>query len=174
MRSGKSPAPIFIARGPIYSLTSMGHGMMERLAMYGGKPVCEVKIPLVKPYFDEQDEEAVKERVRSNWVKGDGPKCREFEEAYAHYVGMKYALLTSSCTAALDLAFMALGLEQGEAIVPDYTFTSTALAPLLNGLQVKLCDVEYHTANIDPGLIEVLITENTRVIVPVDYAGLSD
>jgi len=129
------------------------------------------KIPLYIPYFDKDDEESVAERVRSTWVVGDGPKCREFEKAFASYIGAKYALLTTSCTAALHLAFMSLGLESGEAIVPDYTFTSTALAPMLNGMQIKLCDVEYKTANIDPDLIENCITKKTRAIVPVDYAG---
>lgn len=144
---------------------------MEELAVRGGKPIREKRIPLVRPYFDKDDEAAVAERVRSGWVVGDGPKCREFEEAFAQYLGVRYALLTTSCTAALDLAFMALGLPEGEAIVPDYTFTSTALAPILNGLRVKLCDVEYHTANIDPDLVRKCITKNTKAIVPVDYAG---
>jgi len=121
--------------------------------------------------FDAEDEEAVVGAVRSGWVVGDGPKCREFEEEFARYLGVKYALLTNSCTAALHLAFMSLGLEEGEAIVPDYTFTSTALAPILNGMRIRLCDVEYNTANIDPALIERSVNKNTRAVVPVDYAG---
>lgn len=129
------------------------------------------KIPLYIPYFDKEDEEAVAERVRSSWVVGDGPKCREFEKSFADYLGVKYALLTTSGTAALHLAFMSLGLEEGEAIVPDFTFTSTALAPMLCGMQIKLCDVDYKTANIDPDLIEGCVTKNTKAIVPVDYTG---
>lgn len=145
---------------------------MKKLAIKGASPIREKKLPLNFPYFDKNDEEAVAERIRSAWVVGDGPKCREFEEAFARYLGVKYALLTTSGTAALDLAFMSLGLEEGEVIVPDYTFTSTALAPILNGMKIKLCDVEYKTANIDPCLIEPLITKKTRAIVPVDYAGV--
>jgi len=129
------------------------------------------KIPLYIPYFDKADEEAVVERVRESWVSGYGPKCREFEENFANYLGVKYALLTTSCTAALDLAFMCLAFEKGEVIVPDYTFTSSALAPMLNNLDIKLVDVEEKTANIDPDLIEKEINENTRAIVAVDYAG---
>ena len=144
---------------------------MERLAIHGGKAIREKKLPLIFPYFDKDDEEAVAERVRSAWVVGDGPKCKEFEEAFARYLGVKYALLTTSCTAALHLAFMSMGLEEGETIVPDYTFTSTAMAPILNGMKVKFCDVEYESADIDPGLIERHITKDTRVIVPVDYGG---
>lgn len=144
---------------------------MDKLAIEGGIPVRQNKLPLNNPYFDADDEEAVAGAIRSGWVVGDGPKCREFEEEFANYLGVKYALLTTSCTTALHLAFMSVGLNSGEAIVPDYTFTSTALAPLLNGMKIKLCDVEYNTANIEPTLIEGNITKDTRAIVPVDYAG---
>lgn len=144
---------------------------MAKLALEGGSPVRKKKLPLNLPYFDKEDEDAVAERIRSGWVVGDGPKCKDFEQAFADYLGVKYALLTTSCTAALHLAFMSLGLNEGEAIVPDFTFTSTALAPLLCGLKVKLCDVEYQTANIDCADIEKHITKQTRAIVPVDYAG---
>lgn len=144
---------------------------MSKLAINGGKPIRKGKLPLNIPYFDKDDEEAVAERIRTAWVVGDGPKCKEFEKVFSEYLGVKYTLLTTSCTAALHLAFMALGLEEGEAIVPDFTFTSTALGPILNGMKIRLCDVEYETANIDPRLIEKHITDNTRAIVPVDYAG---
>ncbi len=144
---------------------------MKESAVKNGHPVREKKLSLNNPYFDVADEEAVRDTVRSGWVVGDGPKCREFEEAFARYLGVKYALLTTSGTAALHLAFMGLGLEEGEAVIPDYTFTSTGLAPILNGMSVKLCDVEYDTANIGPAFIEQCITRKTRAIVPVDYAG---
>lgn len=144
---------------------------MDKLKIHGGKPIREKKLPLNLPYFDKEDEEAVAKSVRSGWVVGDGPKCKEFEEAFARYLGVKYVLLTTSCTAALHLAFMSLGLEDGEAVVPDFTFTSTALAPILNGMKIRLCDIEYTSANIDPGLIEKQITGRTKAIVPVDYAG---
>jgi dTDP-4-amino-4,6-dideoxygalactose transaminase len=144
---------------------------MSKVVIQSGSPLREKKLPLNSPYFDREDEEAVREAVRSSWVVGDGPKCREFEEEFAEYLGVKYALLTNSCTAALHLAFMSLGLEEGEAVIPDYTFTSTALAPILNGMTVKICDVEYETANIDPALFKKSITKKTKAVVPVDYAG---
>lgn len=145
--------------------------MTGRLAIDGGKSIRKKKIPLTLPYFDKADEETVVESLRSAWVSGDGPKCREFEEAFAKYLGVKHAILVTSCTAALHLAFMITGLEEGEAIVPDFTFTSTALGPILNGMDVRLCDVEYDTANISPEEIRKCINRNTRAIVPVDYAG---
>jgi perosamine synthetase len=144
---------------------------MTKLARDGGIPVRKKALPLNSPFFDAEDQRAVADTVRSGWVVGDGPKCREFEEQFAQYLGVKYALLTTSGTAALHLAFMSLGLEEGEAIIPDYTFTSTGLAPILNGMKISLADVEYETANIDPQLLEKCITKNTKAIVPVDYAG---
>ena len=111
---------------------------MEKLVINGGTPVREKKLPLNAPYFDQADEQAVVQPVREGWVVGDGPKCREFEEAFADYLGVKYALLTTSGTAALDLAFMVLGIEKGEAIIHDFTFTSTVLAPILNGLMFRM------------------------------------
>lgn len=145
--------------------------MSTQLAITDGEPIRRQLLPLVVPYFDKSDEEAVGERVRSTYVIGDGPKGKEFEEAFAKYLGVKHAILTTSCTAALDLAFMVLDFEGGEAIVPDYTFSSTALAPILNGLKVRLCDVEYDTATINPDEIRKHITKETRAIVPIDYAG---
>jgi len=143
----------------------------KTLALKGGSPIRETRLPLNSPYLDDEDERSVSSTIRSGWIVGDGPKCKEFEEAFAEYLGVKYALLTTSCTSALHLAFLALGFSDGQAIIPDYTFTSTGLAPLLTGMTVKLCDVEFDTANIDTHLIESLITDKTRAIVPVDYAG---
>jgi len=145
--------------------------MAERLAIDGGKPIRTQKIPINLPYFDKNDEEAVVERLRSTWVSGDGPKCREFEQEFAKYLGVKHAFIVTSCTTALHLAFMIAELEGGEAIVPDFTYTSTALGPILDGTRVRLCDVDYETANINPGEIRKHINKNTRAIVPVDYAG---
>lgn len=145
--------------------------MNNTLAISGGEPVRKAMLPLAMPYFDKSDEEAVGERIRSTFVIGDGPKGKEFEEVFAKYLGVKHAILVTSCTAALDLAFMVLGFDGGEAIVPDYTFSSTALAPILNGLKVRLCDVEYDTATINPDEIKKHITKETRAIVPIDYAG---
>lgn len=145
---------------------------MERLAINGGAPVSEKKIPLTVPYFDENDINEVTDSLRTAWVAGNGKKSRLFEKEFSNYLGVKHAFLTTSCTAALDLAFMALELKDGEVIVPDFTYTSTAVIPLRNGLDVRFCDVEYDTANIDAAKIERCITPRTRAIVPIDYAGV--
>ena len=128
-------------------------------------------IPFYAPYFDKDDEEAVAERIRSAWVIGDGDKGKEFEKEFSDYIGVRHTLLTTSCTTALDLAIKALNLTSGEAIVPAYTFSSTALAPVLNGLTVKFCDVNLKDGNIDLDKLEKCITQKTKAIIPVDYAG---
>jgi perosamine synthetase len=129
-------------------------------------------LPLNLPFFDEDDTNAVMRAVKSTFVSGDGPECRRFEADLAKYVGAKYAFFTTSCTAALDLAFMIREFPAGaEVLVPNFTFTSTALAPILNGLRVILVDVDPGNGNLDVTKIEEKITSRTVAIVPVDYAG---
>ncbi|MGQ9621265.1 MAG: DegT/DnrJ/EryC1/StrS family aminotransferase [Bacteroidales bacterium] len=143
-----------------------------KLAINGGKPVSEKVIPIHVPYIDKDDIKAVEETVRSTFVSGNGPACREFEKKLAEYLGVKHVFYTNSCTTALDLAFRAKDFPPGsEVLVPDFTYTSTALGPLLNNLKVKLIDVDPDTGNIDINKIEPAITEKTVAIVPVDYAG---
>jgi perosamine synthetase len=144
----------------------------NHLAINGGSPVTRNPVLIHKPYLDETDFEAVNQVLRSTFVSGNGPKCMEFERKLAEYLGIKYVLFTNSCTTALDLAFRVKNFPAGsEVIVPDFTYTSTALGPLLNNLKVVLCDVNPFNGNIDVNKIEKLITGKTVAIAPVDYAG---
>ena len=130
------------------------------------------RIPIYIPTIEDDDIEAVTQVVRSTFVSGDGPECRCFEKELARYLGVKHAFFTNSCTAALDLAFMAKNFPRGsEVIVPNFTFTSTALAPILNNLEVVLVDVDPITGNIDIEDMERNITDKTVAIIPIDYAG---
>ncbi len=143
-----------------------------KLAINGGEPVSKAKILLYKPTIEEDDIEAVKKAVASTFVSGDGPECRAFEKELTEYIGVKHAFFTTNCTAALDLAFMIKEFPAGsEVIVPNFTFTSTALAPILNNLKVKLIDVNPLSGNIDENKIEEAITSKTVAICPIDYAG---
>ncbi len=142
------------------------------LAINGGEPVSKIKVPLYKPTIEADDIEAVTNAVASTFVSGDGPECRAFESELAAYIGVKHAFFTINCTAALDLAFMIKDFPAGgEVIVPNFTFTSTALAPILNNLIVKLVDVDPLSGNIDVNKIEEAITSKTIAICPIDYAG---
>ncbi|HLJ60096.1 MAG TPA: DegT/DnrJ/EryC1/StrS aminotransferase family protein [bacterium] len=129
-------------------------------------------LPLTKPFFDDDDFRALNDALRSTFVSGDGPECRAFEQELAAYLGVRHAFFTTSCTAALDLAFLVKGLPQGaEVIVPDFTFTSSALAAIMNGLKVVLADVRADNGNLDMRQLEAKITSRTAAVVSVDYAG---
>ncbi len=144
----------------------------EKLALNGGTPLSAEPILIHKPTILEEDIQAVSEAMRSTFVSGDGPACREFEKQLAAYLGVKHALFLNSCTTALDLAFMIKDFPAGsEVIVPNFTYTSTALGPILNNLKVVLADVRPDNGNLDISKLESYITEKTVAICPVDYAG---
>jgi dTDP-4-amino-4,6-dideoxygalactose transaminase len=144
----------------------------KSLAINGGTPITTEKVLIHKPFLDEDDFSAVNEAVRSTFISGNGPSCMEFEKKLAEYLGVKHVLFTNSCTTALDLAFRVKEFPFGsEVIVPNFTYTSTALGPLLNNLKVVLADVDSLNGNIDVEKLEVLITKKTVAIAPVDYAG---
>ncbi len=142
------------------------------LALNGGQPASAHPIHILKPSIDEADVQAVTEVLRSTFVSGDGPACREFEQKLAEYLGVKHVLFVNSCTTALDLAFMVKDFPAGsEVIVPNFTYTSTALGPILNNLKVVLADVRPDNGNLDIDKLESYITEKTVAVCPVDYAG---
>lgn len=144
----------------------------NQLAINGGKAIREKIIPLHVPFLGDDDYQMVLNALKSQFVSGDGPECKIFEKNLADYLGAKYVFFTTSATAALDLAFMIKDFPQGsEVIVPDFTFTSTAMAPILNGLKVVLVDVDSDNGNIDTKKIESKITKKTVAIVPIDYTG---
>jgi dTDP-4-amino-4,6-dideoxygalactose transaminase len=146
--------------------------ILKSPAVNGGSNPGPARVPLYLPTIEQDDVDAVSKAVASTFVSGDGPDCRRFEKELAGYLGVKHVFFTTSCTAALDLAFMVKNFPAGsEVIVPNFTFTSTALAPILNNLRVVLVDVDPDSGNIDPTLIERAITEKTVAIVPIDYAG---
>jgi perosamine synthetase len=144
----------------------------KHLAINGGKPVTSNTVLIHKPYLDESDFNSVLETTKSTFVSGDGATCREFESKIADYLGVKHALFMNSCTAALELAFRVKRFKSGdEVIIPNFTYTSTALGALYNNLNIKLVDVDPLTGNIDVSKIESSITAKTVAIAPVDYAG---
>jgi len=94
-------------------------------------------IPFIKPYYDDDDFQAIKEVLQSGWV-AQGPKVEELEEAVAKYLGCRFVISTTNCTTALTLALMALDIGEGdEVIVPDFTFPATAMA--VTNVEQHLC-----------------------------------
>lgn len=131
-------------------------------------------IPFNKPPLTGNEQQYVIQAMQSNKISGDGyfgKKCQAwFEEA----LGCKKALLTPSCTAALEMAAILIDIKPGdEVIVPSYTFVSTANAFVLRGAKIVFVDIRQDTMNIDETLIEAAITNKTKAIVPVHYAGVS-
>jgi UDP-4-amino-4,6-dideoxy-N-acetyl-beta-L-altrosamine transaminase len=141
------------------------------LASHGGTPVRERFLPYGRQCIDEDDIAAVVETLRSDWLT-TGPKVNEFEEAFAAWVGARYAVSFSSGTAALHGAAFAAGLKTGdEAITSPMTFAATANCVLYQGAKPVFADVCEDTLNIDPAEVLKRITPRTRALLPVDYAG---
>ncbi|WP_346903747.1 dTDP-4-amino-4,6-dideoxygalactose transaminase [Faecalicatena contorta] len=118
--------------------------------------------------------EYIEEAIRSHKICGDGAFTRKCSEWLEETTGTEKALLTTSCTHATELAAILTDIEPGdEVIMPSYTFVSTADAFVLRGAKVVFVDIRPDTMNIDENLIENAITERTKAIVPVHYAGVS-
>jgi perosamine synthetase len=141
------------------------------LAIGHSRPGRETLLPYGHQWIDEDDIRAVVEVLRSDWIT-TGPKVAEFEEAFAAYVGTRYAVSFSSGTAALHGAAFAAGLGSGdEAITTPMTFCATANCVLYQGARPVFADVCPDTLNIDPQGVARRITPRTKAILPVDYAG---
>jgi len=131
----------------------------------------EQVIPFHCADVGEEEAQAAANVVLSGWLTM-GPKTLEFEQAFASYIGAKYAIGVNSCTAALHLALDAIGLKQGdEVLVPTTTFTATAEVVAYFKAKPVLVDVDAVSLCMDPGDAERRITAQTRAIVPVHYAG---
>ncbi|KPJ59976.1 MAG: pyridoxal-5'-phosphate-dependent protein [Latescibacteria bacterium DG_63] len=127
-------------------------------------------IPVFKPSVGEEELDALRESFSTGWL-GLGPKTKQFESEFAGYLGIKFAVGTSSATAALHLALKALNIEGGEVITTAMTFVSTNHAILYNNAIPVFADIEEDTLNIDVAEIERLIGPRTKAIMVVHYGG---
>jgi len=128
-------------------------------------------IPIFRPSMGEEEIKAVSEVLKSGWI-GLGPKTKEFEEKFAEYIGVKYAVALNSCTAALQLALKILNLKKGEEVITTpLTFISTAFAADYNNLKPVFADIKEDTLNIDPEDVKRKLTKKTKVILPVHFGG---
>lgn len=143
----------------------------EPLAIDGGTPVRKTLLPYGHQSIDEDDIQSVVDVLRSDWLT-TGPKVNEFEEAFAARVGAEYAVAFSSGTAALHGAAFAAGLKPGdEGITTPLTFAATANCVLYQGARPVFADVCPDTLNLDPEKLAKRITNKTRAVLPVAYAG---
>ncbi len=133
-----------------------------------------VKLPFNRPCTIGPDAAYVREAIASSHLCGDGPFGKRAQELLQAKFGALHALLTTSCTAALEMSALLCDLKPGdEVILPSYTFVSTANAIALRGARPVFVDIRPDTLNLDERLIEAAITPRTRAIWPVHYAGVA-
>lgn len=128
-------------------------------------------IPYGSQWIDDSDINEVVDVLKSDWIT-TGPKIGEFEKDLCSYLGCKHAVAVNSGTSALDIAVGALNLPKGsEIITTPFTFVATSNSILYNGLKPVFADIQPNTRNIDPEDIRRKITDKTKAITYVDYAG---
>jgi dTDP-4-amino-4,6-dideoxygalactose transaminase len=131
-------------------------------------------IPFNRPPIVERELEYVEQAIRGGQTSGDGPFTKRCSALLEETLDVPRVLLTTSCTHALEMAALLLQLEPGdEVIVPSFTFVSTVNAFVLRGATPVFADVRPDTLNLDETKLDALITDRTRAIVPVHYAGVA-
>lgn len=132
------------------------------------------RIPFNKPYFTGKETQYIETAVKSGHISGNGEYTQKCHQFFESKWGIKKALLTTSCTDALEMAAILLNIQLGdEVIMPSFTFVSTANAFVLRGAKIVFCDSREDHPGMDENTIEALITEKTVAIVPVHYAGVA-
>jgi dTDP-4-amino-4,6-dideoxygalactose transaminase len=131
-------------------------------------------IPFNKPCTTGKEAAAIQEAINNNVMKGNGPFGKACTTWLEHHLGCPKAMLTPSCTAALEMTALLTDIGVGdEVILPSYTFVSTANAFALRGASIRFVDVDPATMNIDPQQVALAVTKQTKAIVVVHYAGIS-
>lgn len=129
-------------------------------------------IPLVSPKINFNGVKKEIKRILESGILTKGPKVKQFEEMISQYVGTKYTFATTSCTTALHLSLVALGIGPGdEVLVSDFTFPATANVVVQCGARPVFVDIDLDTYNIDLNDLERKITKKTHAIIPVDAFG---
>ncbi|MFC2136424.1 DegT/DnrJ/EryC1/StrS family aminotransferase [Bacteroidota bacterium] len=131
------------------------------------------KIPLFKAYSDEEDIKAVADIIKRGTYWASGPEVEEFEKKVCDYTGRKYAVAFNSGTSALHTLLLAHNIKDREVIVPSFTFIATANAVVLAGGKPVFAEVENETYGLDAQDVKKRITDKTKAILVVHYAGFS-
>jgi len=128
-------------------------------------------VPFARPSIGPDEIAEVVATLESGWLS-TGPRVAEFEQAFAEYVGVRYALAVNSCTAALHLSLIATGIGPGDEVVTTpLTFCATANVVLHAGATPVFADIDPVSHNLDPAAVQAALTPRTRVLLPVHYAG---
>ena len=132
------------------------------------------RIPFNRASIVGSELDYVGEALGQGHISGDGPFSRRCESVLEQALGAPRVLMTTSCTHALELAAMLLEVEpDDEVIIPAFTFVSTAAAFAMRGARVVFCDIRPDTLNLDERQLDSLVTERTKALVPVHYAGVA-
>jgi len=130
-------------------------------------------IPFNQPFAVGKEFEYIRQAIKNVHTCGDGPFTKKCHALLEQILGVSKALLTTSCTHALEMAALLLNIQPGdEVIFPSFTFVSTVNAFVLRGAYPVFCDIRPDTLNLDENKLEKLITPRTKLIVPVHYAGI--
>lgn len=128
-------------------------------------------LPFYRAYLDPDEKAEVMDSLDSGWLT-TGPKTKRFEADFAAYTRQTHAVAMNSCTAALHVSMVAAGLKEGdEVITPSMTFPSAVNEMVHERITPVLIDIEPDTLNMDVALVEQLITERTKAIIPIHFAG---
>ena len=146
--------------------------MKEQLAIDGGQPVRTKPFPSW-PQFDAREERALLDVLHSGkWGVHVGTKVKEFENRFAAFQNARFGIAVPNGTLALEMSLRALGIQPGDEIITTpYTFIATSSAILLLGARPVYVDIEPSSFTIDPAKIQAAITERTKAILPVHFAG---
>ena len=130
-------------------------------------------IPFNHPFFSGKEFEYIQQALNQMYISGNGPFTKQCQAWLEEKIGCPKALLTTSCTAALEMAALLLHIQPGdEVIIPSFTFVSTVNAFVLRGARPVFSDIRPDTLNLDETQLERLFTSKTKAIVPVHYAGV--
>lgn len=131
-----------------------------------------MKIPIAKTVFTDEEYKNILKPLETGWVV-QGPFVSQFESMWSSFTGAKNSIAVTSCTTALHLSLGALDIKPGdEVIIPSFTWVATANAVESLGAKPVFCDIDLQTFNINPDIIEKLITKRTKAIIPVHLFGL--
>jgi len=133
----------------------------------------EINVDFNRPVVVGNEFEYMRQAVENGHISGDGPFTKKCHTFFEQELGVQKALLTTSCTHALEMSAILLDIQPGdEVIIPDFTFVSTVNAFVLRGAKPVFLDIRADTLNLDESKLEAAITPRTKAVVPVHYAGV--
>jgi dTDP-4-amino-4,6-dideoxygalactose transaminase len=148
-------------------------GRSERPVILGGEPILKETVPIVKPPIKAHADTILKDykQILGSGMVTNSEFVRKLEQSVAKYLKVKHCVAVANCTSGLILVIKALGIKDGEILLPSFTFPATAHAVKWNGLEIRLVDCDPETFTVDLSSLKERITRKSKVIVPVHVFG---